>query len=85
MDTVKTAISLPSPLFQQADEVAREMDISRSRLVRLALEDFILRYKNKQLFDQINAAYEDGPDPDERAFLEASLAQFGHLVRDEPW
>ncbi len=43
MASIKTAISLPESLFEQAEAIAREMKISRSAVVAIALEEFIRR------------------------------------------
>lgn len=69
MTIVKTAISIQKNLFQHAEEIAKEMKISRSRLFVLAVEDFLRRYENKLLLDEINRAYADGPDPEEQENL----------------
>ena len=66
MTNVKTAISLPESLFEQAEVVACQMKVSRSRLMALALEVFIRRHQNRQLLEKINAAYEDDPDEEEQ-------------------
>ena len=66
MTSVKTAISVQEALFEQAEKIAKEMKISRSRLFNLALEDFVLRYRNRELLKQINEAYADLPDPKEQ-------------------
>lgn len=47
MSYVKTAISLDSLLFKDVDGIAREMNLSRSRVISLALEEFVRRYRNK--------------------------------------
>jgi metal-responsive CopG/Arc/MetJ family transcriptional regulator len=70
MASIKTAISIQEPLFQQAETLAEEMRISRSRLFAMAIEEFIERHKNRKLLEQINAAYEDYPDDDERAQMQ---------------
>ena len=54
MPIVKTAISIQKALFQQAEEIAKEMKISRSRLFVLAVEEFIRRHENKLLLEEIN-------------------------------
>ena len=66
MTFVKTAISIQKSLFQRAEEIAKEMKISRSRLFVLAVEDFIRRHQNKLLLEEINLAYADDPDENEQ-------------------
>ena len=46
MTTVKTAILLPAFLFEQAETLAGEMQISQSFLIEIALEEFIRRREN---------------------------------------
>jgi metal-responsive CopG/Arc/MetJ family transcriptional regulator len=77
MDTVKTAVSLSRSLFEQADELARELNVSRSRLYSLALEEYIRRQENQAMLEQINAVYADEVDAEE----EATLAQMRRLHR----
>jgi metal-responsive CopG/Arc/MetJ family transcriptional regulator len=69
MSNIKTAISLQKPLFDQLDALARQMKVSRSRLLALALEEFIRRRENQQLLEKINLAYEDAPDGIEQTYL----------------
>jgi metal-responsive CopG/Arc/MetJ family transcriptional regulator len=59
---VKTVISLQKSVFDQADALAREMQVSRSRLFVLAIEEYIERHKNREMVNAINAAYADAPD-----------------------
>jgi metal-responsive CopG/Arc/MetJ family transcriptional regulator len=68
--TVKTAISIDKSLFEQAEAVAQELEISRSHLFSLALEQYLRRRQGRQMLEQINAAYSDDPDPEEQLLLE---------------
>ena len=77
MPTTKTAISIQKSLIDQADELALELKISRSRLFVLAVEDFIQRYQNRKLLEKINAAYEAVPDSAE----ETRLGRMRHVQR----
>jgi predicted transcriptional regulator len=77
MDAIKTAVSVNKILFEQAEELAREMNVSRSRLYTLALEEYIRRRENQALLEQINAAYAGEADAEE----EAALAQMRRLQR----
>ena len=67
MTVVKTAISLEASLFDQINELAQELEVSRSGLFVLAAEEFIARYENRKLLDALNAAYDDLPAPEEPA------------------
>jgi metal-responsive CopG/Arc/MetJ family transcriptional regulator len=66
---VKTAISLEEPLFNEADSVAQELNISRSRLFAVAVEEFLERYKTKKLVDGMNRVHATEPEEDERRAL----------------
>ena len=69
MATVKTAISIKEPLFEQVETLASELNISRSRIFALAVEEFIQRYKNQQILEEINRAYDDLAEPAEELNL----------------
>ena len=83
MANIKTAISLQKSLFERADALARELEISRSRLFVLAVEEFIQRYENQKLFEEINAAYDDVPDPEEQALLQKMRSKHRELVKEQ--
>jgi metal-responsive CopG/Arc/MetJ family transcriptional regulator len=83
METVKTAISIQKPLFEQAELLARRMRVSRSRLFALALEDYIRRQESRELLARINAAYADELDADEARMLDEFLIQHRQVVEGE--
>jgi len=80
---VKTGISLPRALFNQAEELAQKMNITRSRLFSLALEDYVGRQRNAELLARINAACRDGLDDEEKEFLKAASEQFSRRAEGE--
>ncbi|HKH49104.1 MAG TPA: CopG family transcriptional regulator [Thermoanaerobaculia bacterium] len=59
MSTVKTAISLPEPLFEKADAFARQQNISRSQLFARAVEEFLRHHESQALLDALNRVYKD--------------------------
>lgn len=65
MATIKTAISLEDTLFEQIDELAKELNVSRSRLMALAAEAYLAQYQNQELLAAINDAYEDSDENDD--------------------
>ena len=84
MPNIKTAISLHESLFEQAEALAREMKVSRSRLFVIALENFIRDYQDRQLFEKINQAYEAAPpDKAERTRLRQIRRQHRRMVEGE--
>ena len=84
MANIKTAISLQEPLFAQAEELVRNLNVSRSRLFVLALENFIREYQDRKLFEQINAACDsDEVDEAEQERLRQSTRQYRRLVEGE--
>jgi len=70
MSSIKTAISLDSSLLQEVDYLAKQLEISRSHLFVVAVNDFLKNYKNKKLFESINKAYEEGLTDEEKDIIE---------------
>ncbi|MBC8018847.1 MAG: hypothetical protein H7X83_10060 [Verrucomicrobia bacterium] len=83
MLAIKTAISIEKNLFDQAEEIAKTMKVSRSKLFVIALQDFIEHRKNKDLLAQINAAYADEPDASEQALRRKTRRQHRRIVEGE--
>ena len=79
---MKTAISLPDSLFRQADQMAAELSISRSRLVAMALEEFIRRHRQQKVTERLDAVYCDLP---ERTAVSASWESVRKLTADDTW
>lgn len=51
---MKTAISLPDKLFEEAETVAKDLGLSRSKLIRTALEEFLQRRRDEEVTASIN-------------------------------
>ena len=85
MAQVKTAISIPKALFQETDHIAHEMNVARSQVIALALEEFIRRYQNRKLLEQINDAYATPMTTDENESLEIIRSHQRRLTQGEEW
>ena len=81
----KTAISIEESLFREVESLAEDMKVSRSKLFAAAVSEFISKHKNQQLLAEINAAYDDTPDKQEKNKLEAMRGKQRHILLDEPW
>jgi metal-responsive CopG/Arc/MetJ family transcriptional regulator len=81
--TIKTAISIQKTLFEQAESLAQQLNISRSHLFGLAIETFVKNHQNQILLDEINQAYSDEPDQNEKILLSKMRNQHRKLVENE--
>jgi len=52
---MKTAISLPDAVFDQAELLARQFKVSRSELYSRALQEFLARHAPEQVTDALDA------------------------------
>ena len=80
MANVKTAISIQESLFKDVDVLAHKMHMSRSQLFARAVRDFIQKQQNRQLLQQLNAAYNDAPDSEERKWQGRARSRYRRLV-----
>jgi len=78
---MKTAISLDSNLLQEADQTARAMGVSRSRLFSVALEDYLRRRQQEQMLEQLNQAYSE-KEPGKVRAVKAIKAKFRSTIKD---
>jgi metal-responsive CopG/Arc/MetJ family transcriptional regulator len=54
---VKTAISIPDPLFQAADQLAARLGLSRSELYARAVADWVAQHQAEAVTAQLNLVY----------------------------
>lgn len=82
--TVKTAISIRKSLFEQAESLAQELNVSRSELFGLAIETFVKNHQNQILLQEINKAYSDEQDTtSDKARLSKMRKHHRKIVRDK--
>lgn len=56
---MKTAISIPDPLFEAAEETAKRLRMSRSELYTRALREFLDEQQTAHITERLNQVYED--------------------------
>ena len=66
MPNVKTAISLDKDLFLEVEEIANSLKVSRSRVFAMAMEEFAKRRRSDRITQQINAAYTEEAEKEDR-------------------
>lgn len=58
-DGMKTAVSIPDDLFDQADRLAHRMNTSRSAIYAQALAEYLARHDDDQVTELMNQAIEE--------------------------
>ena len=79
---MKTAISIDDGLLREADDTARLMGLSRSRLFALAISDFLRLQREEQMLRRLNEVYADGAGPGEQRLLKGIKAKVRPRAKD---
>ena len=78
---MKVAVSVPDPIFDAAERLARQRQIARSQLFTQALEEYISRHAPELVTAKLNEVYAGtGSELEEPLFR----AQFSHMA-NEAW
>ncbi|MGJ5674825.1 MAG: CopG family ribbon-helix-helix protein [Nostochopsis sp.] len=56
---MKTAISIPDPLFKAGEQFAKRLGLSRSELYAVALQEYLRSHQEDHVTDKLNAVYDD--------------------------
>ena len=54
---MKTAISIPDELFEAAEALAEKLEMSRSRLIAVALAEYVARHRAGRVTERLDAVY----------------------------
>jgi metal-responsive CopG/Arc/MetJ family transcriptional regulator len=78
---MKTAISIPDPVFRAAERVAKRLSVSRSELYTRAIQAFLETNQGEDVTRKLNEVYAD-----ESSGMDAELLQMQALsVSDDSW
>ena len=58
---MKTAISIPDSLFEEAEEAAKRLGMSRSELYAKAVKTFLAALRKENITQQLNEVYAEEP------------------------
>lgn len=85
MAAVKTAISMEEQLLRRTTRLAKQMGLSRSRLISKAVAEYIHKHSGDEIVRQLDEFYADGPPEDEAdvAFRRAAAQEFFRLPGTE--
>jgi metal-responsive CopG/Arc/MetJ family transcriptional regulator len=77
---MKTAVSVPDPVFASADALAKRLGISRSQLYATALAEYVAKFQGTKVTERLDAVY---PKEDSRIEPRLARAQRRALQRAE--
>ena len=62
---MRTAISIPDSIYEDAERLARRLAKSRSQLYTDAVSEYLLRHRPENVTERLNEVY-DTPEPEDR-------------------
>jgi len=80
LSVMKTAISIPDPLFQAAELLAHRLKKSRSQLYAEAVAEYMQSHKNKDVTKILNIIYEHEPSAIDN---ELNMMQVQSVAKEE--
>lgn len=80
---MKTAVSLPDEIFEQATREAKRLGISRSELVTRALRDFLRERRSRDVRASYDRAFGDEGEANDTAELRREAAR--RALTDVEW
>ena len=80
---MKTAISIPDPIYRAADRLAKRLGVSRSRLYTKAVAAYLERHREEETIAALNEVY--GETPDESQLPEDLRMLQGASILREHW
>jgi metal-responsive CopG/Arc/MetJ family transcriptional regulator len=82
---MKTAISLPDTLYEDAEKTAKSMGIPRSQLFAKALEEFINHHKKESITEKYNEIYSQISSEDVSKIESVSIMNLRELTKNDTW
>lgn len=56
---MKTAISIPDPIFEEAEETAQSLGMSRSEFYATAIAEYLENLRDQSITDRLNAVFDE--------------------------
>ena len=78
---MKTAISVPDPIFTRADRLAKELHMSRSELYTRAVEEYVGEHRHSRVQEKLDGIYSAESSAIDPAMLNAQAAS----LPEEDW
>jgi metal-responsive CopG/Arc/MetJ family transcriptional regulator len=79
---MKTAVSIPDPIYKSAEKLAHRLGKSRSEIYAKAIQNYVERYQDNEVTAKLDAVYSS-----ESSQLDPVLAslQVQSWIKNNPW
>ncbi|MBI1879618.1 MAG: hypothetical protein HYR94_15595 [Chloroflexi bacterium] len=78
---MKTAISIPNPIFEAAEQLAKELGMSRSELYTSAVAAYMETHRSEDVTEKLNQVYGEEASTLDPVLLQMQVAS----VDGEDW
>ena len=78
---MKVAVSIPDPIFEAAERLAKQRQVPRSQLFADALEEYVNRHGAEAITAKLNEVYASEDSSVDPALMKAQLA----VITRETW
>ena len=78
---MKTAISVPDPIFDAAESLAKRLGMSRSQLYTTAMTRLLEAFDDEAITQALNEVYAEATEPIDPVLLQMQL----HNLPEEEW
>lgn len=75
---MKVAISVPDPIFDAAERLAKERRVPRSQVFSEALEEYLAKHNSSAVTAKLNAVYDALTSQVDPALASAQYASLSH-------
>jgi len=82
---MKTAISLPDQLYEEAERTAQSLGIPRSQLFAKALEEFIAYHKRENVTERLNRVYSKADQTEFEGISNAGIESIRNMAKNDTW
>lgn len=85
---MKVTLSLPNALRQEADDAAKDLRVSRSKLIQMALEQLLKERRERAFAESINrymAEYDPELSEEDKIWIAHGQAVVHEQLKDDDW
>jgi len=81
---MKTAISIPDDVFEEAEITAKQLGLARSQLYVRAIKEYIEKHNKNKITEKLNKIYSAEHSTEEQ-IEEAGLESLREATRHDSW